>query len=869
MNVLLIEDDQDISLLLEKHLMVMGYRPDCFENAEDALGVLDNRQYSMAILDWMLPGMDGLSLARYLRSQPGGDLMYIMMVTAHDAPEELRRALQAGVNDYLTKPIDFHSFNIRVLIAEQRLHKLRQQGDLGNELKIRSEERALEGDLRHLLEERDERIGKIQRQLEKEIARRSEAEQTLAQNEKVYRNMISGMPGSAMMFDRELVYRIVEGRKSGSEFISGDKKARKTEFVFEGKSVRDSHPPDVSEELIPYYRAALYGATNEFEWEQNGSIYQLQTMPVKNDRGEIFAGLVISQDVTERRLRERKLRDERERLELAERGADDGLWDWDLRGQKLYTSERWNAIASVPEPGPRTQGAWFELIDKRDRGRVQTEFSAHLNGATPRFESEHRILLGSGEVIWVYCRGQAVRDPYGRAYRIAGLMSDITRRKIVEENMMRNTMYDPLTGLPNRVLLGERLRMKAERGADLEGYQFAAVYIDIIRFRTITEHFGYAVGDKLLKRAADRLNACVREEDTLARVGGDKFVILINNIGPGEEYEALQKIKDKFQTPFVLDDNQEEIFLTLSIGVAFYEPDYVEVEDLLRDAEIAMSRAKINNSGDYEVFRDFMQIHAKIKIQLEMELRRALQELDFQLSYQPILASDSREMVGVETLIRWNHPKFGPISPEQFIPIAEETGMIISIGEWILKTACLQTKLWQSLGYPPFYVSVNISPRQFQDPKFIHIIEDTLEKTRLQPKYLVLEITESSAMTNVNYTREMLEGFLELGIRISIDDFGTGYSSLAYLKTFPIHYLKMDRSFVKDLPENPDSAAIAEAILSMARGLKVDVVAEGIETEAQLEFVKERFCRYVQGFLFARPLSARDLSMFMEKNKPA
>ncbi len=418
---------------------------------------------------------------------------------------------------------------------------------------------------------------------------------------------------------------------------------------------------------------------------------------------------------------------------------------------------------------------------------------------------------------------------------------------------------DPLTGLPNRHTFSARLNGAGRLARANPDYVFAVAAFELNRFKTINDTYGYETGDAILKAVAGRLQNRLGETDLPARLNGDQFALILGDVSSGPHArEILAEIYRDLSRPFLI--FEQSISLKISMGVCYSSGDFDRPQDLLRDAEQAMARARSNGISHIEEFDDFMRIHRNIKVSLETALRRAMERLEFELHYQPIIDNAHGRMTGVEALLRWPHPEFGAISPAQFIPIAEETGMIMRIGEWALRTACEQNRAWQEEGLPPIYVSVNLSPRQFQDRNLFDMIQRVLEETGLGSECLVLEITESSTMEDMPYAVNVLNKFMNMGIRISLDDFGTGHSSLAYLKDLPIHNLKIDRSFIKDVAENPYSRAITEAILAMSRGLELNTIAEGVEDQEQLDFLKRNGCSHTQGYFLGRPMPAADIT---------
>jgi diguanylate cyclase (GGDEF)-like protein len=426
-----------------------------------------------------------------------------------------------------------------------------------------------------------------------------------------------------------------------------------------------------------------------------------------------------------------------------------------------------------------------------------------------------------------------------------------------KEHFRHAAFHDSLTGLPNRAMFTELLKAEIESSQRPNGHMFAVLFLDLDRFKNINDSLGHTHGDLLLVAFAERLERTLRPVDTLARFGGDEFAILVSGMTDATDaVRVAQRIQDELSQPFVLDKNSA--FATASIGIALSSSGYDRPEDILRDADIAMYRAKENGKARYELFDSGMHARAVSRLQLESDLRQAIEQKEFCVYYQPIVCLQTGSLAGFEALVRWNHPRRGVVSPADFIPVAEETGLIVPIGEWVLTEACAQVRQWQvdSPSHRSLSLSVNLSARQVAQPDLLERIKEALETSKLNPHCLKLEITESVVMENAEAAALMFKQLRSLGVQLSIDDFGTGYSSLSYLHRFPLNYLKIDRSFVMRLTTDNDNA-IVRTISTLARNLGMEVIAEGIETEEQYQQLKMLGCEYGQGYLFSRPV-ARD-----------
>ncbi len=487
-----------------------------------------------------------------------------------------------------------------------------------------------------------------------------------------------------------------------------------------------------------------------------------------------------------------------------------------------------------------------------------------LDGKLFTRQMEKRYLHKQGQAVWVSVSISLVRDSNGDPLHLVFQIQDITTRKGAEERLLHEAFHDALTELPNRSMFMEQLTVALENTDRGAGNMIAVLFLDLDRFKVINDSIGHMIGNQLLIAIAQKLRKCVRPEDTVARLGGDEFTILLNGLRDKvEAIEVAERIQAQVAQPFNL--SGYETFTTASIGIAFSNSNLDRPDDLLRDADTAMYQAKSLGKARYTIFDKDMHARAMSLLQLETDMRRAIDRQEFVVNYQPIVSLETGRLTGFEALVRWGHPERGPILPSEFIAVAEETGFILPIGEWVLREACRQMHFWQeklSLN-TPLSISINISNRQFTHSNLLEKIMQTLSETKLDPRSLKLEITESVMMENIEVTTAVLKQLQSIGVEFSIDDFGTGYSSLSCLHKLPIDTLKIDRSFVGRIGENSENKEIVRTIITLAQSLGMGVVAEGIETKEQLERLRELKCPNGQGYLFSRPLDAADAERFI------
>jgi diguanylate cyclase (GGDEF)-like protein/PAS domain S-box-containing protein len=561
------------------------------------------------------------------------------------------------------------------------------------------------------------------------------------------------------------------------------------------------------------------------------------------------------------------LRRSEERYALAAAGANDGLWDWMIETGHFYTSQRWRDMLGLGrDPIAERADEWFDRVHPKDIEELQQQIDDHLEGRTDHLQAEFRVLHSDGAYLWAMARAVAVRNEAGRAVRLVGSMTDITERKRAEEKLIRDALYDTVTGLPNRALLLDRIEQERRRTARAADGRFAVLLLDLDRFKVVNDSLGHDLGDALLIEVARRLERGLKSGDSLARLSGDEFGVLLTDIDSGDQaLDAVHWLQTDLAAAFVI--GNQEVFTSASAGIALAGQDFLDAEEMLRAADIAMYKAKERGQSSAAVFDPQMQSRAISQMQMENDLRRAVERDEIEMLYQPIVSLRTGQIAGVEALARWRHPDRGTVVPADFIPLAEDTGLITAIGTEALRMACRQLRAWQdALGdAAPSVMSVNLSSRQLQDPDLVREIELILKRERVDGTRLKLEVTESMIMQNPEMTTRMLSDLKALGVALSIDDFGTGYSSLSYLHRFPFDTLKIDRSFVASMDDKPENMEIVRSITLLAHTLGMDTIAEGVESARHLVPLKEFDCEYGQGYFFATPQPAERIAQMMRE----
>ncbi len=812
--ILVVDDDLAMRLLVRESLEIAGFQVEDAGNGLEGLGIFREVQPDLVLLDVMMPDMDGFQVSRTLRSIPGGDRIPIVMMTGLDDIESINRAYEAGATDFITKPFNW-------LVLGHRVRYMLRASAAFNELK---------------------------------------------RNGAKTRALLNAIPDRIFRIDREGTFLEFKGPAGPDLLMAPD------EFI--GRNVRDVLPLETGTLIMEAMQSAFGRGdirTIEYHVPAAGINRFYEARIVVSGEDEVIA---IVRDVTEQKEADKALKESEERYRDLFENANDLIQSVSPDGRFLYVNKAWRdtlgyspeelenlTIFNVlsPECQPHCAEVFQRVMAGEDVGIIETEFMTR-DGKRITIEGSVNCKVVNGTVV-----------------STRGIFRNITERKQAEEEIIRLAYYDSLTGLPNRLLFKDRLRQSITY-AQRYKKMLATLFLDLDRFKRINDTLGHSIGDRLLKGVAERLSHTLRQSDsvgrdgsedfgsTVARLGGDEFTILLMEIDSVQDVaKVARRILQDMAKPFHLDGS--EVFITTSIGITIFPYDGGDVDALLKNADIAMYHAKDQGRNNFQFYTQSMNATAFERLVLENNIRKAIERDEFELFYQPQISVSNGEIVGMEALIRWNHPELGMISPAEFIPLAEESGLILPLGEWVLRRACGQIRQLHDRGFSDLRISVNLSVHQLRQQGLVKTIKGIVEQYYLDARRLELEITESAIMKNAEATVETLMSLKSMGLRISIDDFGTGYSSLSYLKRFPIDTLKIDRSFIKDIPNDPDNAAITRAIIAMAHSLNLKVVAEGVETPAQFAFLKNEGCDEMQGFLLCRPLPFQKIGELLTEKR--
>ncbi len=818
---LVVDDERMIRIMSREVLEKAGFSVLEAEDGRHALAHLEKRLPDIVLLDVVMPELDGFAVCEALRRMPGGDQVSVMMMTALDDEGSINRAYDLGATDFVAKPINWVALghHVRYLLRASRAFR---------DLKT-SETRLAQA-------QRIARLGHWEWELSTARVVCSEEVTGLfgrqsSEGGPAFEGLLAAIPEE----DADLVRTGVEEALAGRGGFSLDHRVLSP-----------------GGELLTVHHQAEVFTDGEGQ-------------PIR------LAGTV--QDITERKHLEQDLQDERNFVSaiLETAGAlvlvlnrEGGIVRFNRACEKAtgYSFAEvegrriWDLVLP-PEEAEAVLGVWRQLLE----GGQPNEYQNHWLDR----EGRRRLIAWSNTVL---------ASPDGSVQYIIATGIDITERKRAEDQLVHLGYFDSLTDLPNRHLFKDRLGQALRHVRRHQGL-VGTLFLDLDRFKRINETLGHSEGDYLLKAVGDRLHEFLRESDTVARageegdsttvarLGGDEFCVLLTDLARVQDAaKGARRLLEAFSLPFVLSGGQE-VYLTASIGISIFPHDGEEVETLLKNAEVAMYHAKSQGRDNYQFYTQSMNAMGFERLVLESDMRRAFDRDEFVLYYQPLVDLESGRIVALEALARWKHPEQGLVSPAHFIPLALETGMIDRLVEWTLRTSCRQNAAWQKAGLPPVRMAVNMPSRQFLQQDVRAFVKGVLDETGLDPRWLELEITEESVMKNEERSIAILGGLREMGIHIAIDDFGTGYSSLSYLKSFPVDTLKIDMSFIREIPEDQNNASIVRAIIAMGHSLRLTVLAEGVETSEQLEFLREAGCDEIQGFLYCRPIPVEGMAKLL------
>ncbi|CAG7641489.1 hypothetical protein PAESOLCIP111_04236 [Paenibacillus solanacearum] len=595
---------------------------------------------------------------------------------------------------------------------------------------------------------------------------------------------------------------------------------------------------------------------------KDGSFYWVDTtiVPFVNEQGKPYQYVSIRNDISARKRMEEDLRKSEEKYRVITENSSDLISIIDLEGRFRYVSPSHASLLgyALSEFESRPMSQW---LHEEDRAAVSCAIHDQLAATKSSTLLEFRLRAMNGTYYWMEAKINPIVNQSGEFSSLSLVMRDITERKRAEQRIHHLAYHDTLTDLPNRRLFMERLRKEVHQAKRSQS-QLAVIFLDLDRFKNINDSLGHEAGDLILIEAAHRIRGCIRSNDMVARLGGDEFILLLTSVSDAAEAEGISRsIQASLQEPFEL--GRQQCAISCSMGIALFPSDGRDPNELLKRADMALYDVKNHGRNGFSFFHAEMEERSLERILLENELKKAIEREQFRIDYQPKLHLSTGQLIGMEALVRWDHPELGRIAPNKFIPIAEDTGLILPLGEWVLRHGCEQNKKWQDQGYPPLKLSVNLSARQFFQAGLVDRVKQILEETGLDSRWLELEVTES-IFADIDLAAAIIEEINKLGVHTSIDDFGTGYSSFSYIKHLPVDTLKIDASFIRDIHHNKESQAIVKAILTIAETLHLNVIAEGVENEEQLAVLNEEGCSQGQGFLFSKPLSGPTFEQYLK-----
>lgn len=873
-NILVVDDNRQLGDFIAYRLLPsLGFSGNIVYNGKSALEAIRSSPPSLILLDLELPDATGLDILRQLQKE--GFRIPTVLFTAHGSEHIAAEAFRLGVQDYLVKPVEADQLEAAITRALNET-RLRQKADrLTEELKEQvawlsalskigqSVTSTLELDevLRRIVEAAvqltqaeegflallDAQSGKFHLRAVKNIDESLIKTTSLPVQDSLIGVAIrsgrpvrssKGSPGSRLKIStgflvHSLLYVPIFSRGRPLGVLAVDNRIARREFSQKDEVVLTS--------LVDYAAVAL----------ENASLYEQ-----------------ARRELNERKRVEAALRESEERYALAVRGANDGIWDWNLKNNKIYYSSRWKAMLGYSDDEiDHDPEEWFSRVHPQDVELLKRALSAHLRWMTPFFECEYRILHQDGRYRWMLSRGLAVRGQDNSASRIAGSQTDISEQKEFEAKLFRDATTDALTQLPNRAIILERLQEAIQRTNQNQDYLFAVLFLDLDRFKYINDSLGHPAGDELLITVAGLLKSQLRGSDIVARLGGDEFVILLEDIRDANYVIAVaERIIEILSHPVYLDKHRVLVSTNASVGIVLSSTGYQQPEDVLRDADIAMYGAKASGKGTYQLFDPAMRERILRRVALESDLQQALKKDQLLVYYQPLVAMPTGQLVGLEALVQWMHPVHGLLLASEFIPLAQESGLITPIDWWVFEEACRQIYEWH-LRFPidpPIQLNVNLTSSLLIRPDLLSRIRQIIKNTGLDPHTLSLEVTESIVSANYEAMTRIILELREMGIGVQIDNFGTGNASLLNLKQFPISGLKIDQAFIDKIGEERKDIPLVKKVIDLAHELGLYTTAEGVETLQQYLQLKELGCDRGQGFLFAPPVAPQEIDKLLQ-----
>lgn len=840
--LLYVEDEADILEEIEFFLKKKVKTVYTALNGEEGLASFQKYRPDLVITDIQMPRLDGLGMIEKIREVDGD--VPIIITSAYNESDFLLRAINLGVDSYLLKPI--------------RLSELMKKIDkLIEPIRLRKD-----------LLQRNHDLYDLNVRLEDEVVYRTMG---MEKERNLIKTIIDTIPASIFWKDKNFVYRGVNryffekfGFKDSSAIIGKTdndlfQKDQAQMYSENDKTIVDSKKQKLGYEVAEHHK--------------DGSISYFLTskVPLFNEEMKVDGIVGISQDITEKKESELKLQESEASLAVAQKIANLGNWKWNIATNELsWSDEVFRIFGEVPQSFEPTYKKFLSYLPEWERHRVEQAVNDKLEDDENSYDIVHKVVRKDGAERYVREMGIVFRDAEGMPMQMIGIVLDVTQQvedeqKLTEQKnaLAHQAHHDALTGLPNRVLFNDRLEQAISK-AKRNNEQVAVFFIDLDHFKQINDSMGHDVGDEVLKIFAKRLSESVREEDTLSRMGGDEFMVMMEALPrPQSASVVAQKIITAMMEPLLLAG--QVLYLTSSMGISIYPQDGENTQMLIRNADTAMYKAKSEGRNTYHFYTMQMTELAFERVLMESNLRRAIEHEEFVVFYQPQIDALTDTIIGMEALVRWQHPEMGMVSPAKFIPLAEETGLIVQIDQWMMKAAMKQMKHWYEEGLSPGCIALNLSITHLMHEGFIENLQQTLEESGCESKHIEMEVTEGQMMKNPQKSVSILRRIGALGISLAIDDFGTGYSSLSYLKRLPVNKLKIDQSFVRGLPDDEEDVAITKAVIVLAKSMHLNVIAEGVETTRQRDFLLDNGCSNIQGYLYAEPLPAKEMTRMLEE----